>query len=970
VTLVWADAPGAAGAARSQVNDLDLTVTSPDGTQTFLGNSFVGGVSVTGGAADADNNVEMVLVNAPAPGVWTITVTPTNVTVGNPAQGYALVATADMPESPAPTGNQNTLVVPVRFNDIPTGPSMANINTRVLNAVDYFDTVSYGETTILPETTALVNLDNATTFYYDPSRSLLVELVQEVVTKLGAAAFTRGTADPADDIARMVIVTNDASFTGDWATTGAWPYDIPGGATRPISVSIQSDANDDARFSHGLSHQFGLVDLYAHPGVTFARPQYADHWDNMATPFENEHPLAWSKQRAEWLTAHGATITFIPRPAAGLTTTSAALQLFPQDLPGANRKAIAIGLTPGSTLATENVFYFVEARDTSAPYDTNLPAEGVLVYLVNETIPQGQGPVILRDPNAGTDALEAFAVPSTPHTIPGTGITIEVLAPTGGALANIRVTYAAPATDFNLRITRGDTRNGVFRAWYSPDIWLDSPANGENFATSPPPEDQIERPIPGEPNRIRVRIFNDGPAIAENFDVRVRISEPYHTIGDQADFDTIVGLIHVDGLVPTGQAVPPGMLASGSVLTFVWTPADTGNAHSCVWVEFLNVSGTDVNANDNAAQENLERITSETGSPYHPTEFHFQMENPYAEAALFYFRVDGAPDDWTIVLDPKKVRLLPGQQIEGKLTVTPPENEKLCSSRVLEVTSWTPRGDTLIPVGGSVVQVDMRRPTVLTLDVGEDKCRGDDFEQVLGGQRHCRRVTASGCTNPPQPNTRIWLRYKAPDGTSIWHEVMTDANGCYEDFLVTSEGTEWSVTAGFEGNDCQGPTRTGPKGEGGGRPAFGDLGDDWWYSLHLGHNFPLGDLRKSFASGPSITIDLEREWRDRWSIYAVLGYHYFDAKFPGGDETYFTNLSLSLRAYAAAGPWRRFIGFGPGLYRQEGGSTEGGLNVSAGLEFPIVTSLRLETGADLHLVDPTGDRRMFIDVKLGVKWRF
>lgn len=156
----------------------------------------------------------------------------------------------------------------------------------------------------------------------------------------------------------------------------------------------------------------------------------------------------------------------------------------------------------------------------------------------------------------------------------------------------------------------------------------------------------------------------------------------------------------------------------------------------------------------------------------------------------------------------------------------------------------------------------------------------------------------------------------------------------------------------------------------GGRPAFGDLGDDWWYSLHLGHNFPLGDLRKSFASGPSITIDLEREWRDRWSIYAVLGYHYFDAKFPGGDETYFTNLSLNLRAYAAAGPWRRFIGFGPGLYRQEGGSTEGGLNVSAGLEFPIVTSLRLETGADLHLVDPTGDRRMFIDVKLGVKWRF
>ena len=96
VTLVWSDPPGAAGAANPVVNNLDLVVTSPDGSQTFLGNNFAGGVSVTGGAADALNTVEMVLVNNPMPGDWTVTVTGTEVNIGNPGQGYALVATGDL----------------------------------------------------------------------------------------------------------------------------------------------------------------------------------------------------------------------------------------------------------------------------------------------------------------------------------------------------------------------------------------------------------------------------------------------------------------------------------------------------------------------------------------------------------------------------------------------------------------------------------------------------------------------------------------------------------------------------------------------------------------------------------------------------------------------------------------------------------------------------------------------------------
>jgi hypothetical protein len=93
VTLAWSDAPGTSGAANPVVNNLDLTVIAPYST-TFRGNVFAGGQSTPGGVADALNNVEQVVVNAPAVGMWTMRVGGTVVNVGAPGQGFAVVATA------------------------------------------------------------------------------------------------------------------------------------------------------------------------------------------------------------------------------------------------------------------------------------------------------------------------------------------------------------------------------------------------------------------------------------------------------------------------------------------------------------------------------------------------------------------------------------------------------------------------------------------------------------------------------------------------------------------------------------------------------------------------------------------------------------------------------------------------------------------------------------------------------------
>jgi hypothetical protein len=98
VTLVWTEpAPPPNSYKDPVVSNLDLVVTAPDQTTTYLGNVFDHNESATGGAADERNNVEMVLINTPDHGTWSIRVVATEVNVleADKAQGFALVVSGD-----------------------------------------------------------------------------------------------------------------------------------------------------------------------------------------------------------------------------------------------------------------------------------------------------------------------------------------------------------------------------------------------------------------------------------------------------------------------------------------------------------------------------------------------------------------------------------------------------------------------------------------------------------------------------------------------------------------------------------------------------------------------------------------------------------------------------------------------------------------------------------------------------------
>ncbi|MFO7675430.1 MAG: S8 family serine peptidase [bacterium] len=89
VSLCWSDYPGTMQASMILVNDLDLLVVSPTGTE-YKGNVYSAGQSQIGGNFDTLNVEECVRVNSPEPGLWTVKVHARNIPQG--PQPFALAA--------------------------------------------------------------------------------------------------------------------------------------------------------------------------------------------------------------------------------------------------------------------------------------------------------------------------------------------------------------------------------------------------------------------------------------------------------------------------------------------------------------------------------------------------------------------------------------------------------------------------------------------------------------------------------------------------------------------------------------------------------------------------------------------------------------------------------------------------------------------------------------------------------------
>ena len=110
-------------ASRTLVNDLDLTVISPGGTE-YLGNVWSGGQSQTGGLRDSIQETECFRLNNPAQGGWTIKVKANNVPAGGAkGQPYALAVTGAVSGSGV---EDPALPVPAPAKEFSLGPASPN----------------------------------------------------------------------------------------------------------------------------------------------------------------------------------------------------------------------------------------------------------------------------------------------------------------------------------------------------------------------------------------------------------------------------------------------------------------------------------------------------------------------------------------------------------------------------------------------------------------------------------------------------------------------------------------------------------------------------------------------------------------------------------------------------------------------------------------------------------------------------
>jgi M6 family metalloprotease-like protein len=902
----------------------------------------------------------------------------------------------DCPTLPSSTGAQSTVVVLARFNDagLPSAPlTSPQVGTLVNDMSAYLSANSFTQATLgAPSILGWFDLDNSRAHYYDQaSGNMLVELVQDVIDKVHA------TVDPSFDFSqvdRLIVITNDDGSVGEtrgqgeWATTGPWPYAIPTGAgTKRFSASVHTFNHTAAQLDHALGHHFGMFDLYPHDGVTFPRP-YADGWSNMAKDpggnFNNVHFFAWDKLKPGWLV--NSNVTFIPRPPADPDPGHLFDQTFPifrEETAASNPVVLQIGTTPNvAQRSGERVSYYVEARKKAGTYDSGLSSDAVLVYYVNEDIGQGFGPLRLIDatPGTSTDLTDAGLLPApSPDTtvanIDSIGLTVEVLPKTGTEDYRVHITYDPPEDQDDVYIHPHDGN------WQSPDIWVDSPAcnsgncgfDADNMRTE---TDRGDLPQPNVGNRLYARVFNHGPGTAHNVRVDFYLSEPYHGLdGGDVDPDTGGNVAFNKHFFTVIADLP---VTETGVPVFVdWTPdtPPSGDVHTCVKVKIATVFN-DTNAANQASQENINAYDLTSHSPYPPVVDDFMVVNPYDHPILVYLRADDVPVGWTADIVPPKAYLPVGGSVNARMTIQAPLTYPVCSTEFVKATGWYPAGDTLVPLGASVAQVNLKKSTDLTVSTSYQGCRQPTAgKEISTAGGRCNELRTQGCTVPPRPFEHITLTYTGPDGKPIYHDVVTDKDGCFEDFLVNPQGGPWQVETQYQGSVCTAPadgrpqTVFVPPGGGGIPPG---VRERLWYSLHLGMNFPLRSFKESFEPGPSITADLEYRLTDRISLEALYGFHFFHAKQagPGGANLSYRNLSLDVRAYAPLGWLRMYIQAGPGYYAPNVGSTVSGGNLGLGLSFPLLTNFKAEVGSDLHFVDSGGGRRFFVDHKLGVAFRF
>ena len=297
-------------------------------------------------------------------------------------------------------GTLKTVMLYVDFSDFPQTQSTQSLHDKLApSAVDYFDAASYGRFQL--------QIDQAPTWYRMPRPYAdYFENDQGGLPHDEQQDFIRDAMTLADDAVDfsqykgVYVVASQGSLPGVFVLPKLKPgFGITmDGTEMQAWMGIGSVAYYEAEPGmgaknstwHDTAHWLGLPDLYGRT-PTSTTHEYVGSWDLMSDNVIGPHFLAWHNYKLGWIDP--AQLHCLSSP--GETQ----VDLTPASVTG-GVKALVVPTGPSTA-------YVVEARRKTG-IDAGLCDDGVLIYHVDATVWNGNGPVHVRRAQPDDAALAGY----------------------------------------------------------------------------------------------------------------------------------------------------------------------------------------------------------------------------------------------------------------------------------------------------------------------------------------------------------------------------------------------------------------------------------------------------------------------------------------------------------------------------------------------------------------------------------
>lgn len=560
-------------------------------------------------------------------------------------------------------------------------------------------------------------------------------------------------------------------------------------------ANVFEDASDDALasiVSHELGHTLGLPDLYGDCAGIYPNPQCMGHWDVMAWDWVGpNHFGGWSKVKLGVLPLQAPRVLTLGPPSGSEVVKT--VMLAPLEVGSQGQtQVIRLPFTTGPQFNG----YYVECRK-KLNGDEKVPKTGVLITAVDEGAPAGMQVWAVRTENPADIATAPLGLgKSFLDAKRGILVKYETLS-TG---CGVRVEYSPKPKQPDPAIW--PSKEKYYYADYtdfeSPDIWVDSPANGYywypkdqqviDVAGEPVPLGPGDPPWAGQTNRIGVRIRNLGNISATNVTVEVSVRQPLTV-------DTLCGPKAGPKQVLETFTIPVLSNLKDTVRYVDWVPKSDAPAR--IEVRILPVKD-ELSLSNNYAQES---VAFEYVEESIVTLVSTKLNGRGLCAEKLIVAPVFVPKGWTARVTPVDLRVTRGVTRAVEASVRAPRSARAGTVAEIPVVVYQaersrPRLGSVRRGPGDAPQYEILGGVKIIVSVG----RRTSLTCSAAAGEVGSALVVSGAVRPAQQDDRLALVYVSPSGRRSVRAVPTGSDGTYRDALVPTEAGDWRVSAHWQGD--------------------------------------------------------------------------------------------------------------------------------------------------------------------------